>query len=115
MAWELFVGLRYLRSRRRENFVSVITVISTLSVLLGVAVLTIVLSVMTGFEQDLRARVLGLHPHLRVTERLGNGVLDEPDQLAATIREDPRVLDAAPVVSAQMLVLHRACTGSWTS
>jgi lipoprotein-releasing system permease protein len=104
MAWELFVGLRYLRSRRRENFVSVITIISTLSVLLGVAVLTIVLSVMTGFEEDLRARVLGLHPHLRVTERLGNGVLDEPDQLAATIRSDSRVVDAAPVVSAQMLI-----------
>ena len=54
MGWELFVGFRYLRSRRRENFVSVITLISTLSVLLGVMVLTIVLSVMTGFEEDLR-------------------------------------------------------------
>ncbi len=60
MGWELFVGLRYLRSRRRENFVSVITVISTLSVLLGVMVLTIVLSVMTGFEEDLRSRILVL-------------------------------------------------------
>jgi lipoprotein-releasing system permease protein len=104
MAWELFVGLRYLRSKRRESFVSVITIISTLSVLLGVAVLTIVLSVMTGFEEDLRSRVLGLHPHLRLSERLGNGVLEEPDKLAATIREDERVLDAAPVVSAQMLM-----------
>lgn len=104
MAWELFVGLRYLRSKRRESFVSVITIISTLSVLLGVAVLTIVLSVMTGFEEDLRSRVLGLHPHLRLTERLGNGLLDEPDKLAARMREDPRVIDATPVVSAQMLM-----------
>jgi lipoprotein-releasing system permease protein len=104
MGWELFVGLRYLRSRRRENFVSVITVISTLSVLLGVAVLTIVLSVMTGFEQDLRARILGLHAHLRVSQQLGSNVLEHPDELAALVREDDRVVDAAPVISAQMLV-----------
>ncbi len=104
MGWELFVGLRYLRSKRRENFVSVITVISTLSVLLGVAVLTIVLSVMTGFEEDLRSRVLGLHPHLRVSERMGNGLLEEPDKIAAMLREDDRILDATPVVAAQMLV-----------
>ena len=55
MSWELFVSLRYLRSRRNERFVSVITGISASSVLLGVMVLTIVLSVMTGFEEDLRA------------------------------------------------------------
>jgi lipoprotein-releasing system permease protein len=104
MTWELFVALRYLRSKRRESFVSVITLISTLSVLLGVAVLTIVLSVMTGFEEDLRSRVLGLHPHLRLSERLGNGLLEDPDKLAATMREDARIVDAAPVVAAQMLV-----------
>ena len=73
MSWELFVGLRYLRSRRSEAFVSVITLISTLGVLLGVMVLTMTLAIMTGFEEDLRARILGLHPHLRVTSRLGTG------------------------------------------
>jgi lipoprotein-releasing system permease protein len=104
MGWELFVGFRYLRSRRRENFVSVITVISTLSVLLGVMVLTIVLSVMTGFEEDLRSRILGLHPHLSVTDRLGRGMVDNPGELASVVAEDPRVVAAAPVISAQMLV-----------
>ena len=104
MGWELFVGFRYLRSRRRENFVSVITVISTLSVLLGVMVLTIVLSVMTGFEEDLRGRILGLHPHLSLSDRLGHGVISDPQKFAALLASDSRVVAAAPVISAQMLI-----------
>jgi lipoprotein-releasing system permease protein len=104
MGWELYVGLRYLRSRRREGFVSVITVISTLSVLLGVMVLTIVLSVMTGFEEDLRSRILGLNPHVRIGDRLSGGVLREPDEIVRLLMEQPHVVGAAPIVSAQMLV-----------
>jgi lipoprotein-releasing system permease protein len=104
MTWELFVSLRYLRSRRRERFVSVITVISTLSVLLGVAVLTIVLSVMTGFEEDLRSRILGLHPHIRLVDRLGRGVIRDPEDFAKMIAGEPHVTGAAPVVTSQMLV-----------
>jgi lipoprotein-releasing system permease protein len=107
MGWELFVGFRYLRSRRRENFVSVITLISTLSVLLGVMVLTIVLSVMTGFEEDLRSRILGLHAHLSLSDRLGRGMIDTPNELAKLMAEDPRVAAAAPVISSQMLVSAR--------
>ena len=104
MNWEFFVGLRYLRARRRENFVSVITVISTLSVFLGVMVLTIVLSVMTGFEEELRDRILGLHPHLRVSDRLGGGVIKNPNEIAEIVAEDPSVVSAHPVVTTQMLV-----------
>src|SRR6187401_2983486 len=81
MSWELFVGLRYLRSRRSEAFVSVIT----------------------GFEEDLRARILGLHPHLRVTSRLGTGIIDKPDDIVTVLKSDPRVEDAAAVVQSQML------------
>lgn len=103
MSWELFVGLRYLRSRRNEAFVSVITVISTLGVLLGVMVLTMTLAIMTGFEEDLRARILGLHPHLRVSNRLGTGVIDKPEDIVAALRSDSRVADAAAVVQSQML------------
>lgn len=104
MNWELFVGLRYLRSRRREAFVSVITIISTLSVLLGVMVLTVVLAVMTGFEEDLRARILGLHPHLRVGVVLGEGMGGEAVDLAALVADDPDVAEAAAVVTAQVMV-----------
>lgn len=103
MSWELFVGLRYLRSRRSEAFVSVITLISTLGVLLGVMVLTMTLAIMTGFEEDLRGRILGLHPHLRVTNRLGTGVIEKPDDIVFAMKKDPRVEDAAAVVQSQML------------
>jgi lipoprotein-releasing system permease protein len=104
MRWELFVGLRYLRSRRNETFVSVITLISTLGVLLGVMVLVIAMSVMTGFEHDLRSRILGLHPHLRLSNFLNEGMISEPQMLADALAADPDVLDAAPVVQAQLLV-----------
>ena len=104
ISWELFVGLRYLRSRRSEAFVSVITLISTLGVLLGVMVLTMTLAIMTGFEEDLRARILGLHPHLRVLNHLGGGLIEKPDDIVAAIKGDPRVEDAAAVVQSQMLV-----------
>lgn len=104
MSWEFFVGMRYLRSRRSDAFVSVITLISTLGVLLGVMVLTMTLAIMTGFEEDLRARILGLHPHIRVTNHLGTGVIDEPDDIVATLKSDPRVEDAAAIVQSQMLV-----------
>ena len=104
MGWELFVGLRYLRSRRNERFVSVITAISTVSVLLGVMVLTIVLSVMTGFEEDLRRRILGLNPHVRVVDRITGGTIADPERFVEIVESNPEVLAAAPVVTAQMLV-----------
>ncbi len=104
MRWETLVGLRYLRSRRKETFVSVITVISTLGVLIGVMVMTITLSVMTGFEEDLRSRILGLHPHLRLTNRLSAGVVQDPEELAAEMRAHPEVLEAAPILNAQLIV-----------
>ncbi|MFT4570719.1 MAG: lipoprotein-releasing system permease protein, partial [Candidatus Binatia bacterium] len=104
MGWELMVGLRYLRSRRNEAFVSVITFIATLGVLLGVMVLTITMSVMTGFEEDLRARILGLHAHLRVTKGIGTGVIDNPVEIADLVAGQDEVLDAAPVIQTQLLI-----------
>jgi lipoprotein-releasing system permease protein len=104
MSWELFVGLRYLRSRRNETFVSVITVIATLGVLVGVLVLTVTLSIMGGFEQDLRARILGLHPHLRVSKPVGMGLVEDPAELEARVAADPRIVSVTPVVQSQLLI-----------
>src|ERR1041385_996617 len=64
MPFELFLALRYLRPKR--TFVSVITLISGIGVTLGVAVLIIVISVMTGFDQQLRERILGFEAHIKV-------------------------------------------------
>ncbi|MGH7803717.1 MAG: lipoprotein-releasing system transmembrane subunit LolC, partial [Candidatus Binatia bacterium] len=61
MRYELFVGLRYLRAKRREAFVSLITVISILGVTIAVMTLDVALAVTTGFEKDLRDRILGFN------------------------------------------------------
>ena len=84
MRYELFIGLRYLRAKRREAFISLITIISTLGVAIGVMTLDIALSVMTGFEEDLRDRILGFNPHVSFWSYLGP--IAELGQLAAKAR-----------------------------
>jgi lipoprotein-releasing system permease protein len=66
-SYELLIGLRYTRAQRRNHFISFISMISMLGIALGVAALIIVLSVMNGFQKEIRARILGITPHLQVT------------------------------------------------
>ena len=68
---ELFVGLRYLRAKRRTRFVSFITLISLIGIALGVAALIVILSVMNGFEGELRNRLLSMSAHGKVTAAEG--------------------------------------------
>lgn len=95
-AHELFVGLRYLRAKRRTRFVSFITLISLAGIALGVAALIVILSVMNGFEAELRSRLLSMSAHGGVS-RADGPVADWRD-LAAAIRREPGVVAAAPVV-----------------
>ncbi len=100
LPYELFLALRYLRPKR--TFVSVITLISVIGVLLGVAVLIIVISVMSGFDHDLREKILGFNAHLRLVKR-GDTIADYP----AVIKEvaaNPNVKGVAPYVQGQVLV-----------
>jgi lipoprotein-releasing system permease protein len=97
---ELFLALRYLRPKR--TFVSVITVISVLGVMLGVAVLIIVISVMTGFDRELRSKILGFNAHLRVTQE--NGPLSNYPAVAQAIMSNGQVRSVAPYVLGQVLV-----------
>ena len=64
MTYELAVGLRYLKSRRRQTFISLITVISVGGVAVGVMVLIVVLAVMSGFETSLKDKILGINSHI---------------------------------------------------
>ncbi|HXG17564.1 MAG TPA: lipoprotein-releasing ABC transporter permease subunit [Methylomirabilota bacterium] len=105
MRYELFISLRYLRAKRREAFISLITVISTFGVLLGVMTLNIVLSVMTGFEEDLRSRILGFNPHIIVTSM--SGAFNEYQPAVETIRQVPGVAAAAPFIYSQVMVSSR--------
>jgi lipoprotein-releasing system permease protein len=100
--YELFISFRYLRAKRREAFISLITVISTLGVMIGVMVLDITLSIMTGFEADLRERILGFNPHVIVSSV--KGPIADSDALVEEVRRIPGVVAAAPLVYAQMMV-----------
>ena len=71
MTWQLFVSLRYLTAKRKEKFISLISFISILGVAVGVAALIIVISVMSGFDEDLKAKIIGTYSHLEVLSDYG--------------------------------------------
>jgi len=99
---ELFVGLRYLRTRRRNHFISFISMVSMLGIALGVAALITVLSVMNGFEEELRNRILAMTAHATISP------VDEPLVDWRLVREraltHSQVLGAAPFVSGEGMV-----------
>lgn len=97
--YELYVGLRYTRAKRRNHFISFISLISMLGIALGVTALITVLSVMNGFEKELRERILGMVSHATISEYSGR--LRNWEQLAARLSDQPRVLGSAPYVQAE--------------
>ena len=103
MKYELLIGRRYLRSSRANRFVSFISVISMVGVAIGVAVLIVVLSVMNGFEQELRGRILSLTSHATISA-FGAGLADWQGT-AAKIREHPQVIAVAPYIEDQALLI----------
>src|SRR5512139_417704 len=100
LPFELLLATRYLRPKR--TFVSVITLIVVLGLTLGVAVLIIVLSVMSGFDRQLRDRILGFNPHLRVV--IPGSSIQDPEKLIDQVRTLPGIVAAAPYVQGQVLV-----------
>jgi lipoprotein-releasing system permease protein len=102
MRYELFIGLRYLRAKRRDAFISLITIIATLGIAIGVMTLDITLSVMTGFEEDLRDRILGFNPHVSIWSYLGQ--MANADEVVATTRAVPGVTAAQPFVYGQLML-----------
>jgi lipoprotein-releasing system permease protein len=99
--FEAFLALRYLRPRR--TFVSVITVISVIGVMLGVTVLIVVIGVMSGFDQEWRARILGFNAHLKVYNADLSAMSNYPG-LLKEITNNPEVAGAAPFIDGQVLV-----------
>jgi lipoprotein-releasing system permease protein len=106
LRYEFFVGLRYLRAKRREAFVSLITVISILGVTIAVMTLNVALAVTTGFEKDLRDRILGFNPHVVISNY--GGPIEKPAELVDKITKQSGVSAAAPFVYAQAMVSHRS-------
>jgi len=100
--YELFIGLRYTRAKRRTHFISFISLISMLGIALGIAALITVMSVMNGFEKEIRGRILGAAAHIQI---IGpeQGIADW-QSIAAIAKQNPEVVAAAPFVNAQGLL-----------
>jgi lipoprotein-releasing system permease protein len=103
--WERSVALRYLRARRKDGGVALISTISFILIMLAVAILIIVMSVMNGFRTELLDRILGFNGHMHVTGAVTLG--PERELALQRIRAVPGVVQAAPLVEAQALVQGR--------
>ncbi|MGA2025061.1 MAG: ABC transporter permease, partial [Steroidobacteraceae bacterium] len=110
MAWsyEWILGTRYLRATRGRGFLSFISVVSVLGLAIGVAVLIVVLSVMNGFERELKTRILSVTSHATLMGLDGSLKDWRADQARAM--KMPGVLAAAPYIEAQALLMHGAHT-----
>ena len=102
MPYELFVGLRYLKAKRKSTFISIITVISTAGVALGVMALIIVLAVMTGFEEDLTDKILGTNAHIVVLK--SNGEMADYNGLMGKLKGLGGVTAATPFIYNQVML-----------
>jgi lipoprotein-releasing system permease protein len=100
--FELFVGLRYTRAKRRTHFISFISLVSMLGIALGIAALITVMSVMNGFEKEIRARILGAAAHIQVLG--GEKGIEDWESVARDVKTHPDVTAAAPFVGAQALL-----------
>jgi lipoprotein-releasing system permease protein len=101
-SYELFIGLRYTRSRQRTRFISVISLISIVGIALGMTVLITVLSVFNGFQREVRTRMLSAVAHIQVSDI--NERLSDWRSVAEVVKQNPHVKATAPYVSAQGLL-----------
>ena len=103
MKFELFVAARYLRAKRRQAVISVITIISVVGVAAGVASLVIALSINEGFQRDLQNQLLGSTSHINLLKVQADGIYDWRD-LMSRLEKQPHVVSAAPALYEQVLV-----------
>ncbi|MBN1355625.1 lipoprotein-releasing ABC transporter permease subunit [bacterium] len=106
MRYEYFIGLRYLRARRKQTMVSVITGISIFGVALGVAALIIVLAVMTGFEEDLREKILGTNAHIVVVPYDSADSITDHQDIISRISSVPGIQTASAFVYNKVMISH---------
>ena len=96
MSYELFIGLRYLKAKRKQTFVSLITLISIAGVMVGVTALIVVIAVMNGFKEDLRDKILGVTSHVVISRFDGN--ISKYQEVKAKVEEVAGVNAATPFI-----------------
>ena len=103
---ELFIGLRYTRAKRRNHFISFISLISMLGIALGVMALIVVLSVMNGFEKELKGRILGMVSHVTVSNY--DGRLQNWPEINEQVSDNNAVIGSAPYIEAEAMLSNRS-------
>ena len=103
MRFELFVAKRYLTAKRKQAFISVITLISVLGIAIGVMALVIAIALITGFQEDVQDKILGATSHIMVSDLSGDGLRDH-EEIAAKIAAIKGVVSVTPVVYSQVLI-----------
>ena len=106
MSFEFFIARRYLKAKRKQAFISIITFLSVSGVAVGVMALVVVIAVMTGAESDFRARILGLEPHIMVMRH--DGPFDNYREAGEKVRSLGGVIDASPFIYAQVMLRSAA-------
>src|SRR5690242_5911536 len=99
--FEWMIAARYLRAKRQESFISVISLFSLIGIALGVATLIIVMSVMNGFKVELLKSILGLSGHVTIQSQMGN--LPNYDRVASRIKAVPGVVRVTPIIDGQAM------------
>ncbi|HZC82757.1 MAG TPA: ABC transporter permease, partial [Nitrospiraceae bacterium] len=103
LPYEIFVGLRYLRAKRRNRTISLNTVVSIAGITLGVAALIGTVGIMTGFKEDIQAKILGTTAHIIVQDRMKDS-MSEYDPVTKQVATVPGVVAATPFVLKQVLL-----------
>lgn len=107
LPYEIYVGLRYLRAKRRHRTISLNTFVSVAGITMGVAALIGTLGIMTGFKEDLQAKILGTTSHIVVSDSTHEGMADY-DKVTAQVEQVPHVLAATPFVFRQVLLTSQS-------
>ena len=103
MKYEWFIGLRYLKAKRKQTFISIITIISIFGVAVGVLTLIVVLAVMSGFEKTLKEKILGTQAHLVVLKASQQG-MDHDGELIKEVEQVKGVVFATPFIYSEVML-----------
>ena len=110
MAFELFIGLRYLKAKRKNNFISLITFLSIGGVTLGVMTLIIVISVINGFEEKMKEKILGVNSHIVILKQNREGTIKEYRSIIDLLKNYKRIEKVNPFVYSQAMLSSRGKT-----
>jgi len=104
MNWKLFIGLRYLTRRRKEKFISIVSVISILGVIVGVAALIVVISIMTGFDLEIKEKIIGTYSHIVLFKE--GGITGEKDVMDI-LNSKEHVVASSPFIDEPAFLQHK--------